>query len=89
MFINGKHGFMYQGQFMTDSEWENMMIRTRSVETERLLRNNYQVQYRMEAEARMKREKDPVIKEMMCEHIEMGDYGLYKIFGLDEEDLKG
>lgn len=89
MFINGKHGFMYQGQFMTDSEWENMMITTRSVETERLLRNNYQVQYRMEAEARMKREKDPVIKEMMCEHIEMGDYGLYKIFGLDEEDLKG
>ena len=89
MFINGKHGFMYQGQFMTDSEWENMIIRTRSVEMERMLRNNYQMQYRMEAEARMNREKDPVIKEMMCKHISMGDYGLYKIFGLDQQDLQG
>lgn len=89
MFVCGKHGFMYQGKFMTDSEWDNMIIRTRNVEMERMLRNNYQMQYKMEAKARMKREKDPVIKEMMRQHIEMGDYGLYKIFGLDEVDLKG
>ena len=89
MFVCGNHGFKYQGQFMTDSEWNNMIIRERNSEKGRMLSSNYQMQYRMEAEARMNREKDPMIKEMMRQHIEMGDYGLYKIFGLDEEDLKG
>ena len=76
MFVGGTHGFKFQGQYMTDSEWDNMINRCRDSETSRALVNNYQMQLQMEAEARMNREKDPVTKEMMRRHISQGDYRL-------------
>ena len=88
MFTCGVHGFKFQGQFMTDCEWDNLINACRDSEKTKALVNNYQMQLQIEAESRMEREKDPITKEMMRRHIEKGDYKLYEIFGKDDEDLK-
>ena len=73
MFICGKE--------MTDLEIDTLInYNFNSIQTKSIT-DQYKISKRMEAEERMKKEKNPKIKEQMRRHLILGNYNFDFLFG--------